>query len=115
MDEFQENIKEWVAADTQLRELTQQVKLLRERRAELSDDIHDHVSSHNLSNAIVNISDGKLRFTSTRQTSPLTLKYVQECLESCLSNEADIAHIMSVLKESRNVKYVPEIKRTYNE
>lgn len=115
MDEFQHNIKQWVAIDSQLKALNEQVKGLRERRSELAYEIHTHVDTHNLTNAIVNISDGKLRFSSTKQTSPLTLKYVQECLQKCIDDAEQVAQVMSVIKGSRTINVAPEIKRTYNE
>lgn len=115
MEQFQTNIKQWVAVDTQLKALNEQAKTLRERRTELAEDIHMHVETHNLSNAIVNISDGKLRFGTNRQTAPLTLKYVEECLQKCLAEPEQVAHVMKVIKESRSVNVSPDIKRTYNE
>ena len=115
MEEFQINIKEWVAIDTQLKALNEQVKELRGRRTELAEDIHMHVNTHNLNNAIVNISDGKLRFGASRQTTPLTLKYIQECLHSSIENPEQVAHIMKMIKESRSINVSPEIKRTYND
>lgn len=115
MEEFQANIKQWVALDSQLKAVNEQAKALRERRAELADDIHLHVDTHSLTNAIVNISDGKLRFASTKQTAPLTLRYVQGCLNEVIGDPEQVAHIMDVIKESRAVNYAPEIKRTYTE
>jgi seryl-tRNA synthetase len=114
MDLFHENVKRWVEVDTQLKLVQEKAKQLRERRNELAEQIHDHVNDHDLSNAIVNISDGKLRFTKTKHTSPLTLKFTEECLKKCIGNQAQIAHIMDTIKDSRNVEYCDEIKRTYN-
>ena len=115
MEAFQGNIKQWVAIDTQLRMLNEQSKSLREQRAELADEIHLHVDTHNLANAVVNISDGKLKFGSTKQTAPLTLKYVQGCLQECIGDDEQVAHIMGVIKGSRSVNVAPDIKRTYHE
>ena len=51
--------------------------------------------------------------SKTKQTSNLTLSYVKECLEKCISNEDDINTIMNVIKTSRESKYSNEIKRSY--
>ena len=115
MEEFQDNIQKWVAVDTQLKALNEQAKRLRERRGELADNIHIHVDTHNLANAIVNISDGKLRFSSIKQTAPLTLKYVEKCLHECIEEDEQVAHIMSIIKQSRSVTVAPDIKRSYDE
>lgn len=115
MEEFQANIKQWVSVDTQLKTLNEQAKTLREQRTELAGEIHTHVETHQLRDAIVNISDGKLRFGTTKQTTPLTLKYVEACLHECIDNSESVSHIMRVIKESRTVNVVPDIKRTYHE
>ena len=115
MEQFHEDIKQWVAVDTQLKLMNEQSKQLREQRSALAEGIHHHVEGHNLGKAIVNISDGKLRFGSTRHTSPLTLKYVNDCLHDCINNDEQVAQIMKVIKDSRTVNYVSDIKRTYNE
>jgi hypothetical protein len=115
MEKFQANIKQWVHIDTQLRTLREQVNELRERRAKLGEDILIHVDANNLANATVNISDGKLRFGSTRQTAPLTLKYTQCCLRECISDPEQVSYIMGVIKGSREVNVSTGIKRSYNE
>lgn len=115
MEDFQQNIKQWVAVDTRLKALNEEAKQLREQRNHFASEINIHVETHNLENAIVNISDGKLRFVSTKQTAPLTLKYVHGCLQNCISDPEQVMHIMEVIKKSRTVNQTSEIKRTYNE
>ena len=111
---FEENIKKWVALDNQLKTLTDRTKLLREEKNETEETIMTYIETNNLSNATVNITDGKLRFVSTKQTPPLTLKYVEECLNKCIGNTAQVKQIMQVIKESRDVKYSADIKRYVN-
>lgn len=108
---FEENIKKWVALDNQIKTLSDKTKQLRNDKNTLEEGIITYVETNNLSNATVNISDGKLRFTSSKQTAPLTLKYVEECLLKCIGNESQVAKIMEVIKESREVKYTSDIKR----
>ena len=111
---FEENIKKWVALDNQLKTLTDRTKQLREEKNETEETIMTYIETNNLSNATVNITDGKLRFVSTKQTPPLTLKYVEECLNKCIGNTAQVKQIMQVIKESRDVKHSADIKRYVN-
>ena len=67
-----------------------------------------------MANATVKISDGKLRFTSSRQTPPLTFKHIEECLTKCIQNPEQVEKIMTYIKETRDIKYIPDIKRTYD-
>jgi hypothetical protein len=108
---FEENIKKWVALDNQLKTLGEKTKTLRDEKNSLEEGIMSYVETNNLSNATVNISDGKLRFVSTKQTAPLTLKHVEESLSKCIGNENQVFQIMKIIKDSREVKYNADIKR----
>jgi hypothetical protein len=111
---FEETIKKWVVLDNQLRTLSDQTKEIKEKKNELEENILEYADTKQLKNATINISDGKLRFVSTKQTAPLTLKYVEECLGKCIGNTAHVAQIMKVVKESREIKYTEDIKRYQN-
>lgn len=111
---FEENIKKWVALDNQLKTVNERVKQMREEKNTLEEGIMTYVETNKLTNATVNISDGKLRFVTAKQTAPLTLKYVEECLTKCIVNETQVEKIMKFIKESREVKYTADIKRYGN-
>lgn len=108
---FEENIKKWVAIDNQIKTLNEQTKKLREEKNNTEENIMNYVETNKLSNATINITNGKLRFVNTKQTTPLTLKYVENCLQKCIGNESQVKHIMSVIKDSREVVYSADIKR----
>lgn len=111
---FEDQIKSWVNLDNQIRILNEKLKDLRGQRTDANEEIMHHVETENLNNAIVQISDGKIRFTETKQTAPLTLKLIKECLTNCISTERNVETIMQHIKESREVKVINDIKRTYN-
>jgi hypothetical protein len=111
---FEENIKKWVALDNQVKTMTEKTKQLRDEKNALEEGIMNYVETNKLNNATVNISDGKLRFVKSKQTAPLTLKYVEECLSKCIGNENQVIHIMKIIKDSREVKYTDDIKRYGN-
>lgn len=110
---FEQNIQQWVLLDNQIKKLTDKVKELRELKNNQSETILQHVETNNLSNATVQISDGKLKFASIRQTTPLTFKFVEDCLNKCIGNSEQVEKIINFIKESREIKYIPDIKRTY--
>ena len=111
---FEENIKKWVWIDNQLKSVNERVKQLRDEKNTMEETIMTYVETNNLSNATINITDGKLRFVSSKQTAPLTLKYVEECLGKCISNPVQVKQVMQVIKENREVKYSADIKRQVN-
>ena len=110
---FEESIQKWVSLDNQLRSLQDKTKQIREDKNNIENGIIKYVDTHNLQNSVVKISDGKLKFTMVKQTNPLTLKYVDECLGKCIKNPEQVKLIMNYIKDSRNSKIIPDIKRFY--
>ena len=111
---FENNVKNWVAVDNELRTLNEKVKDLREKRNNICSSIITYVETNNLGNATVKISDGALKFTSSKQTSPLTLKYVESCLNDCIDDADNVKAIMDYIKSKREHKFSSEIKRNYD-
>lgn len=110
---FENRIQQWVSLDNQLKKINEQTKELREKRNELEQNITAYAQSNNLSNATVKIGDGRLKFANTRVPEPLTFKYLEKTLMSVINNETQVNLIMDQIKQKRNIKIVPEIKRFY--
>ena len=66
---FQSNIQNWVAIDNQIKTLNQEAKELRSQRNDLTNNIFTYAESNNLENAVIQISDGKLKFQNVKQTA----------------------------------------------
>lgn len=111
---FENNIQKWVAVDNQLKTLNEKIKSLRETRNTLSDDITSYAEKNNLSNSTVNISDGKLKFVNTKVPAPLTFKFLEKTLGEVIRNEVQAKLIVDQIKDKREIKVVPEIKRFSN-
>ena len=111
---FEQNIQQWISVDNQMKQLTDKIKELRDKKNTLNDAIFNHVENSNLSNAPVQISDGKLKFIKIKDTQQLTFKYLETCLHEIIKNEEQVNKIVEYIKNKRDVKYVPEIKRFYN-
>jgi hypothetical protein len=111
---FENQIQQWVQIDNQLKDLSEKVKNLRDKRNTLEENITTYVSTNNLSNATVNISDGKLKFVNTRVPETITFKYLEKTLGEVIKNESQVKLIMEHIKVKRNIKIVPDIKRFSN-
>ena len=77
-------------------------------------DITSYAEKNNLSNSTVNISDGKLKFVNTKVQAPLTFKFLEKTLGEVIRNEVQAKLIVDQIKDKREVKVVPEIKRFSN-
>jgi len=111
---FENQIQQWVQLDNQLKQLNEKTKELREKRNSLEQNITNYASTNNLSNAIVQISDGRLKFTNTKVSEPLTFKYLEKTLSEVIKSEEQVKLIMEHIKQKRVIKVVPEIKRFSN-
>jgi hypothetical protein len=111
---FENKLQQWVSIDNQMKDLNEQLRELRDRKNDLNESIAVHVENSNLSNATVQISDGKIRFVKVKDTQPLTFKYLESCLKEIIKNEEQVNKILEYVKNKREVKYVSEIKRIYN-
>jgi len=111
---FEQKIQAWVSIDNQLKLLNEKVQELRDKRNDLSENITKYAQTNNLQNATIQISDGKLKFANTRVTAPLTFKYLEKSLGEVIKNESQVKQIVEYVKENRDSKIVPEIKRLSN-
>ena len=111
---FENNIQKWVAVDNQLKSLNEKMKTLRDTRNTLSGDITSYAEKNNLSNSTVNISDGKLKFVNTKVQAPLTFKFLEKTLGEVIRNDIQAKLIVDQIKDKREIKVVPEIKRFSN-
>ena len=111
---LEHHIQKWVSIDTQMKTLSEQMRDLRDQKNELNDTITTHVENSNLSNATIQISDGRIKFVKVKDTQPLTFKYLESCLRDIIKNEEQVTKILDYVKNKREVKYVSEIKRIYN-
>ncbi len=107
-------IKRWVELDNKIKETAEEVKDIRTEKAVIHDEILEMVEEKQLGKATVNISDGKLRFVSAKHTAPLTLAYIEKCLNELITNGKQVEQIMAYIKKNRETKTTMEIKRVYN-
>lgn len=111
---FDEQIKEWVHLDNQLKILNDKVKEIREKKTSLNNSIIEYASKNNIFHANINISDGKLKFAQSKVTNPLTFKYLEKCLGEVIRNENQVTQILDYVRKQREIKTIYEIKRFSN-
>jgi len=111
---LEESIKKWVSIDNQIKESNEALKHLRQERTSISNIVHKIVEDKELNDATIQISDGKLRFGTTKVTQPITIKLIKQCLSDYITDEDSVDKIIQHIKSTRESKYVADIKRTYN-
>ena len=112
--EFNQKIRNWVSIDNQIATLRNEMRELRDTKNQLKEEIYTYAEQNELDRSIIKISDGQLKFQQTKQSSPLTLKYIKQCLNNCIGNENQVNLILNYIKENREFKTVYDIKRSFN-
>lgn len=113
-EKFQKNIQDWVSIDNKIKNLQNEIREYRDKKTQLTNSIFTYAESNNLENAVIKISDGKLKFNNCKNSSPLTFKLLSQCLNELIPDEDKVDNIISYIKSKREVKYYYDIKRTYN-
>ena len=111
---LEKTIQNWVELDNELKRINDRAKDIRTRKNDIEDKIITYVEDNNMNNSVVNITDGKIKFCETKQTSPLTLGFLEKCLGEVIANQGQVKQIVDYIKSKRETKMVPEIKRYYN-
>lgn len=108
---FIENVKQWVAIDSQLKIIHDKTKNIRNRKNELLKNINEYVQNNDMHNTRIAISDGELRFYEKKEYSPLTYTYLEKCLGEIIPDKKQIDYIMQYLRDHREIKTVQDIRR----
>lgn len=111
---FENQIQQWVSTDNEIKTLNEKIRIVRDKRNSLSENIINYANDNNIMHSVIQISDGKLKFTNTKTQEPLTFKYLEKTLAEIIKNETQLKLIMEHLKNKRCTKVVPEIKRYSN-
>jgi uncharacterized membrane protein YhiD involved in acid resistance len=111
---LEENIKRWVYLDNQLNTLKDKSKTLSDERKNIETNILNYVEQNNLENVTAKISDGKIKFITNKQVSPLTFKHVEESLAIFIKDQDKIKEIIEHIKNNRDIKYIKNIKRYFD-
>jgi hypothetical protein len=111
---LEKTIQNWVELDNELKKINEKAKDIRTRKNDIEDKLLTYVEDNSMNNSVVNITDGKIKFCETKQTSPLTLGFLEKCLSEVIANQSQVNQIVDYIKSKRETKMVPEIKRYYN-
>ena len=113
-DKFKMRIKQWVELDNQHKQYNDALKEIRQKKGTVLNDINSHVNDNKLQDAIVKISDGRIKFSAIKNVKPITLQYIKQCLTDKLQNSDSVENLMEYIKSNRDYTYSEDIKRYYD-
>ena len=113
-EQFVENVKKWVAIDTQLKTINERTKQIRDMKNNLQTNIHLYMENNNLLDKKIGVSDGELRFVERKEQTALSFGYIERCLQEIMPEKSHVDYIIQYLKDKRETSVVSEIRRTYS-
>jgi hypothetical protein len=113
-EKFKTSIRQWVELDNQHKQHNELLKDIRERKTNVLSNITNHVNNNKLQDAVVKISDGRIKFTLVKNVRPITLQYIKQCLTDKLQNSDSVDKLMDYIKSNRDYTYSEDIKRYYD-
>jgi len=84
------NIRGWVHYDNLASDLQKQAMNARKQRDSFEKEVHTLLHSHQMTNAVIQISGGQLQLQEDKATAGLTMKALQESIHSFFSNRSEI-------------------------
>ena len=112
--ELVENIQRWALADAQLKKISEKTKEYRTVKSNLSSSICAYLQENNMQNTKIDTSNGNIKIFEKKDYSALTFGYVEECLGKIIPDKSHVEFIMKYLKEGREIKTQPDLRRIYN-
>jgi len=111
---FDKQVYKWIEIDNKIKKINAELKTLREGKNDIETSIMEIVNNKKLLNTSLALPDGRLRFVETKTTNPISLTFIEKCLNELISNKSQVQHILKYMKDKREIKTNPEIKRYYN-
>ena len=104
------NIKEWIEIDNSIKEYQANIRKLRSRKNELTDNLVHVMKEKDID--VFNINNGKLIYSEYKYTAPLSKKHLLNSLGMLFQNEPEkIELISSHILDTREVKIKEKIRR----
>jgi len=110
-NEFADKVRSWVYLDNEIKKYNDKMKQLRNNKNLVTQDICSYMETNTLTNKTISINNGTLKYAMKKEYPPLTFNYVEECLKKVITNVDDVKYIMQYLKENREIRNIPDIRR----
>lgn len=111
---FDKQVQKWIEVDNRIKKINAELKTSRDLKNDIETSIMEIVNNKKLLNTSLALPDGRLRFVETKTTNPISLTFVEKCLNELIPNKSQVQHILKYMKDKREIKTNPEIKRYYN-
>ena len=114
MQNLQGEVSEWLDIDNEIKLQSDKLKELRSKKNSIEESIMDYATSNNMEKLAIKTDQGILKMIEVKSSSPLTFKYIEQCLKEIIANEDEVEKIINYIKEKRTFSYSCGIKKISN-
>lgn len=109
-EQLVETIREWVTIEKEMKALQRELKVRRERKKHLSQELVETMKSNEID--CFDISDGKIMYSRNKVTAPISKKHLLACLQKYYAEKPgeDGNELAQFILESRDVKTKENIR-----
>ena len=112
-DEFVNDIKQYVTLDDQLKETQTIAREIRKKKTQLSLSILNYMDNNGIQNKDINLSDGKLKYFTSKTQSTVNKKFIENSLALYYKgNYQKAKEITDFIFSNREVTEKTVLKRT---
>lgn len=114
MDNFTENIKKWVIVEKKIGSVKEEYNLkmqdYKKAKDELEKNLTKYMRENNLTDSIIKLPDGKIKYTETNVQQPITYKFLMEVFTELFKNTDKAEEIIKYIKQRRETKKITNLK-----
>ena len=104
-------IAKWIEVDNEVESLKSRLKTMKTWKQKLTHAITKYMENQDLVDHTLEIRDGTIRYHERKEYSAVTFSYIEKCLKELITDDEHVQYVVEYLKEKREIKYVPELKR----
>ena len=117
MEQFTENIKKWALLEKKISSIKEEynlkLKSYKEKKDSLEYDLTKFMEENALTDSIIKLPDGKIKYNETNISQPITYKFLKEIFTELYSGNNEKAdEIISFIKQKREIK--KNVRLVYN-
>ena len=112
MNQFKNEIKNYVLYDDKIKKYNKELKKLRQEKDKLEKNIINYMNKNDMNNTIINLHNGdKLSIGQSKKTESLSKQYILNKLTEYLGSNKDAIKIVDYLYSKRIITMNNSIKR----
>ena len=111
---FQNKVIKYVSIDNKIKQGQEAIRELKKEKEKTSKELLIYIKTEHLEECPINISNGKLKYTISKTTKPMSKEYIRQRLEQYFKSKSKAEEIIDFLYKDRETNEKEVIRRINN-